>query len=284
MRTIITLTSDFGYRDYFVGSMKGVILGINPEARIVDISHEVDPQNVDAAAYLIKSSHHYFPAGTIHVVVVDPGVGSPRNPILVVGKRDFFVGPDNGVFSYIYSEIDSLRIIHITSKEYFFNPPEADTWRTGETHSGELGSTFHGRDIFASVAAWLSKGVDPAKLGEEIQNPVRLPLAEPRPITSASGKRAMEGRVIYVDRFGNLISNITRAHFEWLTPSAEEGNFQICLKGRTLEIKRFYAEGNRGEPFALVNSCGHLEVFIYLGNAHKKLEVSIGDPILLTID
>jgi len=274
---IITLTTDFGYKDYFVGSMKGVILGINPEARIVDISHEVDPQNVDAAAYLIKSSHHYFPAGTIHVVVVDPGVGSPRNPILVVGKRDFFVGPDNGVFSYIYSEIDSLRIIHITSKEYFFK----DTWRMGETYSGELGSTFHGRDIFASVAAWLSKGVDPAKLGEEIQNPVRLPLAEPRPITSASGKRAMEGRVIYIDRFGNLITNITRFHLQVLSPSR---TFRINLKGRTFEIKRFYAEGNRGEPFALVNSCGHLEVFIYLGNAHKKLEVSIGNPILLTAD
>ncbi|MGH7275298.1 MAG: SAM hydrolase/SAM-dependent halogenase family protein [Nitrospiria bacterium] len=277
---IITLTTDFGYKDYFVGSMKGVILGINPEARIVDISHEVDPQDVDAAAYLIKSSYHYFPAGTIHVVVVDPGVGSPRKPILVVGKRDYFVGPDNGVFSYIYSEIDSLKIIHITSKEYFLK----DTWRMGETYSGELGSTFHGREIFAPVAAWLSKGIDPANFGGEIQNPVRLPLAEPRPITSPSGQRALEGRVIYIDRFGNLITNITRLHLQVLSPSPKEGTFRINLKGRTFEIKRYYAEGIRGKPVALVNSCGHLEVFIYLGNAHEKLEAAIGDPILLTTD
>ena len=276
---IITLTTDFGYKDYFVGSMKGVILGINPEARIVDISHEVEPQNVDAAAYLIKSSHHYFPAGTIHVVVVDPGVGGSRKPILVVGERDYFVGPDNGVFSYIYPQIDHLRIIHITSQEYFFK----DAWRMGKTYIGELGSTFHGRDIFAPVAAWLSKGIDPANLGKEIQNPVRLSLAEPRPIASPSGAGALEGRVIYIDRFGNLISNITRAHFQVLSPSPNEGTFQISLKGRTFGHKRFYAEGNRGEPSALVNSCGHLEVFIYLGNAQQQLKASMGDPILLTL-
>lgn len=271
---IITLTTDFGYKDYFVGSMKGVILSINPEARLVDISHEVEPQNVESAAYLIKSSYPYFPDGTIHVVVVDPGVGSSRRPILVEGESGTFVGPDNGVFCYIYPQLKRLRIFHLTCKDYFYKP--------AMTASGEVGSTFDGRDIFAPVAAWLSKGVDPVNLGKEIQNPLKLPLAEPRQVESASGARMLEGRIIYIDRFGNLISNITRDHFVVLNQSPYEGTFQVALKGKILGLKRFYAEGTRGEPCALVNSCGHLEVFIYLGNAQQQLKASVGDSVLLT--
>ncbi|MCI0529812.1 MAG: SAM-dependent chlorinase/fluorinase, partial [Nitrospira sp.] len=190
---IITLTTDFGYRDYFVGSMKGIILGINPQAQVVDISHEVEPYSVDPAAYLIKSSYLYFPQGTIHVVVVDPEVGSTRRPILVEADHNFYVGPDNGVFSYIYGEAKKLRIIHITSEEYVLKP----------SRQMMLGPTFHGRDVFAPVAAWLSKGISPIKFGQEIQDPIRLSLVEPR----SGEKGILEGKVIYIDRFGNLVSN-----------------------------------------------------------------------------
>jgi len=265
---IITLTTDFGYRDYFVGSMKGIILGINPQAQVVDISHEVEPYSVETAAYLIKSSYLYFPQGTIHVVVVDPEVGGTRRPILVEADQNYYVGPDNGVFSYIYGEAKKLRIIHITSEEYVLKP----------SRQVMLGPTFHGRDIFAPVAAWLSKGTSPLKFGQEIQDPIRLPLAEPR-----SGEEGiLEGKVIYVDRFGNLISNITRSHFSLLISSPGEVEFLVHLKGQKLSLKRYYAEGNRQEPSALINSCGHIEIFVYLGNAQQQLQASVGDPVLLT--
>jgi S-adenosylmethionine hydrolase len=175
------------------------------------------------------------------------------------------VGPDNGVFSYIYGEAKKLRIIHITSEEYVLKP----------SRQTMMGPTFHGRDIFAPVAAWLSKGISPVKFGQEIQDPIRLPLAEPR-----SGEDGiLEGKVIYVDRFGNLISNITRSH---LSLSPAENKYQIYLKGKKLPLKRYYAEGDRQEPCALINSCGHLEIFVYLGNAQQQLQVSVGDPVLLT--
>jgi len=270
---IITLTTDFGYKDYFVGSMKGVILGINPHAQVIDISHEVEPYNVTAAAYLIKASYLYFPKGTIHVVVVDPGVGSTRRSILVEKNGSYFVGPDNGVFSYIYQEAQKIRIVHLTSQEYFLNP----------TTQRVPGPTFQGRDIFAPVAAWLSKGIDPLKLGEQIQDPVKLPLAEPRWVNNGT----LEGRIIYIDRFGNLITNITRTYFSAVSPpEADQGPItsgKVILKGKILALKGFYAEGKPGEPCVLMNSCGHLEVFINLGNAQQQFEASVGDSIMVRV-
>jgi S-adenosylmethionine hydrolase len=275
--SIITLTTDFGYKDYFVGSMKGVVLRINPHAQVIDISHEVEPYNVAAAAYLVKASYPYFPEGTIHVVVVDPGVGSTRRPILVEGDGSYFVGPDNGVFTYIYQEVKRVRIIHLTSQEYFFIP----AWQKA------LGSTFHGRDIFAPVAAWLSKGIDPLKFGEEIREPVKLSLAEPRWVEDGT----LEGRIIYIDRFGNLITNITRTHYPAanVPPKADETDqwpvtsVKVILKGKVLALKHFYAEGKPGEPCALMNSCGHLEVFINLGNAQQQFQASVGDPVMARV-
>jgi S-adenosylmethionine hydrolase len=264
---VITLTTDFGYRDYFVGSMKGIILGINPQCQIVDISHEVEPYSVETAAYLIKSSYLYFPPGTIHVVVVDPEVGGTRRPILVEADQNYYVGPDNGVFSYIYEETKKIRVIHVTAEEYILKP----------NREAMLGQTFHGRDVFAPVGAWLSKGISPVKFGQEILDPIRLPLAEPR----SGDEGILEGKIIYVDRFGNLISNITRSHFSLCNTPPGEVEFQVLLKGQRLLLKRYYAEGNRQEPCALINSCGHLEIFVYLGNAKQQLRASIGDPVLL---
>lgn len=264
MRRIITLTTDFGYKDYFVGSVKGVILGINPEVILVDITHEVDPYDVGAAAYLIKASYSYFPKGTIHLGVVDPGVGGQRRPILAEVAGNYFVGPDNGIFSYIFHEQgEKLRVIHLTAREYFLK---------------DIGSTFHGRDLFAPVAAWLSKGIDPVKFGEEIQDPVKLELADP----IAVGDKAIEGRIIYIDRFGNLITNITQRHLSTLSPHSIE-NFHVTFKKQRLGLKQFYAEGAKSQPNAVVNSCGHLEIFVYMGNAHKALKASVGDPVLLAV-
>jgi S-adenosylmethionine hydrolase len=266
---VITLTTDFGNKDYFVASMKGVILSIHPRSQIVDLSHEVDPYNVAAAAYLLKSSYRYFPEGTVHVVVVDPGVGSTRRPILVHGDSNYFVGPDNGVFSYIYREVKSIRIVHLTSQEYFLSPAQQQALPS---------TTFHGRDIFAPVSAWLVKGIDPLKLGQEIRDPVKLPLAEPGWIDD----KTLEGRIVYIDRFGNLITNITRTHLPVANDQTKEV-FRIILKGKTIAFKGFYAAGKPGESCALMNSCGHLEVFINLGDARQQLGVLVGELIRVEV-
>ena len=157
--TVITLLTDFGTADYFVGAVKGAILSVDPQAAIVDITHEIPPQDIEAGAFTLLASYKTFPAGTIHMAVVDPGVGSTRRPIVVIANEQFFVGPDNGIFSYICDRESSHRTFHITEEKYFRPSPS---------------STFHGRDIFAPVAAALSKGVKPEELGSEIEDEVRL--------------------------------------------------------------------------------------------------------------
>ena len=179
---VITLLTDFGTADYFVGAVKGAILSVNPSAVIVDITHEIPPQDIEAGAFTLLAAYKTFPVGTIHVAVVDPGVGSTRRPIIVKTNEQFFVGPDN-TFTYIYDREPSHRIVHVTA-DRFFRP--------------SVSSTFHGRDIFAPVAAALSNGVALEEFGEEINDQVRLPSLE-TPL-----------RVIHIDRFGNCVTNITR--------------------------------------------------------------------------
>src|SRR5690242_17396534 len=190
--SVITLLTDFGDRDYFVASMKGVILGINPQARIVDISHAVTPHQVEEAAYLVKATYKYFPDGTVHVAVVDPGVGSTRRPLLVTTSRHFFVAPDNGLLSFIYQEETGVEVRQIENKQYRLDSE---------------GTTFDGRDLFAPAAAWLTKGQQPGSYGKLIQDHVKLPLTEPK-----WQGRTLVGTVVYVDHFGNLISNLTPFH------------------------------------------------------------------------
>ena len=162
--SVITLLTDFGDRDYFVASMKGVILGINPQARIVDLSHAITPHQVEEAAYLIKASYKYFPDGTVHMAVVDPGVGSARRPLLVTTSRHFFLAPDNGLLSYIFQEETGIEVRQIENKQYRLDSE---------------GATFDGRDLFAPAAAWLTKGQSPGSYGKLIRDYVKLPLAEP---------------------------------------------------------------------------------------------------------
>ena len=246
MNPVITLLTDFGTVDYFVGAVKGAILSVNPGAVIVDITHEIPPQDIETGAFTLLAAYQTFPAGTIHVAVVDPGVGSERRPLIVSANEQFFVGPDNGLFSYIYDREPSHRTFHVTT-DRFFRP--------------SVSSTFHGRDIFAPVAAALSNGVAPEELGRLIDDEVRLPSLE------------MPLRIIHIDRFGNCITNITRD----LPPG------EIVVKGKTIsEIRQFYGEGDDQSLFAIWGSAGFLEISVNGGSAAKVLGAARGDEISFT--
>jgi S-adenosyl-L-methionine hydrolase (adenosine-forming) len=247
----ITLLTDFGTADYFVGAMKGVILSINPQAVIADITHEIPAQDVAAGAWQLLAAYDTFPAGTIHVAVVDPGVGSTRRPIVVRAGDHLFVGPDNGIFTYIYNSHPSFEAFNVTETKYFRHP---------------VSNTFHGRDIFAPVAAALSTGVDPSSLGPRISDPVRLStLAGPQ--------------IIHIDRFGNLITNITCDQFT-------EGS-RLSVNGRVISaVRKFFGEnvGDRDEPFAIWGSAGLLEIAVNGGSAAEILRVKRGfTPIEIQI-
>ena len=243
---MITLLTDFGTADYFVGAVKGAILSVNPAAVIVDITHEIPPQDIAAGAFTLLAAYKTFPAGTIHVAVVDPGVGSTRRPIIVSVNEQFFVGPDNGLFSYIYDRESSHKTFHVTA-DRFFRP--------------SVSSTFHGRDIFAPVAAALSNGVVPEEFGPEINDQVRLPSLE-TPL-----------RIIHIDRFGNCVTNITRD----LSPR------EIVVKGRTIsEFRQFYGDGDDQSLFAIWGSAGFLEISVNGGSAAKVVGAKRGDEVSFT--
>jgi hypothetical protein len=260
--SVITLLTDFGDRDYFVASMKGVILGINPQARIVDLSHTITPHQIEDAAYLLKASYKYFPDGTVHVAVVDPGVGSLRRPLLVTTSRHFFVTPDNGLLSYIYQEETGIEVRQIENKQYRLDSE---------------GATFDGRDLFAPAAAWLTKGQQPGSYGKLIQDYVRLPLSEPEWQGSA-----LTGRIVYVDRFGNLISNLTLFHVKDVQSRTRRSGVSIRIGGVTIDgLVRSYSQGDSRAPHALINSNGQIEVFVKEGSAAETLKVLQGEAITL---
>jgi S-adenosylmethionine hydrolase len=260
--SVITLLTDFGDRDYFVASMKGVILGINPQARIVDLSHAVAPHQIHDAAYLLKASYKYFPDGTVHVAVVDPGVGSLRRPLLVTTSRHFFVAPDNGLLSYIYQEETGVEVRQIENKQYRLDSE---------------GTTFDGRDLFAPAAAWLTKGQQPGSYGKLIRDYVKLPPVEPQWQGSV-----LAGTIVYVDRFGNLISNLTPFHVQDVQGRARRSTVSIRIGSVTIDgLVRSYADGDRAAPHALINSNGQVEVFLKEGSAADALKVSRGEAIML---
>jgi S-adenosyl-L-methionine hydrolase (adenosine-forming) len=259
-RPIITLTTDFGSNDHFVGAMKGVILEIAPEAEIVDISHAVQPFDILDGAITISQAYSYFPSGTVHVVVVDPGVGTKRRPIMASSDGYHFVAPDNGVLSMVYAREDRMHVRHLTSEHYFRQP---------------VSQTFHGRDIFSPVAAYLAKQVDSQKFGEEIEDFVKF--AAPKP--KATGENRIRAIVLKVDRFGNLITNITPEDIPALFAG---GKFTISVGSRQItEIHSAYAEGEPGEVFGILGSMGYLEIVAnraaaaQLTGANKGSEVAI---------
>lgn len=243
--TTITLLTDFGTADYFVGAVKGAILSVNPSVIIVDLTHEIPAQDVEAGAFMLFAAYKTFPRGTIHVAVVDPGVGSSRRPIVVSANDQFFVGPDNGIFSYICAH----RTFHVTAEKYFRPDPS---------------STFHGRDIFAPVAAALSAGVAPEQFGPEISDEVRLPSLE-TPL-----------RIIHIDRFGNCVTNIGRETFTGKS---------LSINGRTISaVRKFYGESSEEELFAIWGSAGFLEISVNGGSAARILGAKRGDTINLATD
>jgi len=257
---IITLTTDFGYKDPFSGIMKGVIFGINPSVNLVDLTHNISRYNVREAALVIGMSYGDFPPLSIHIAVVDPGVGSSRRPILVATEHHFFIGPDNGVFSMVYDENADCRIFHLTAAHYF---------RAGR------GATFHGRDIFAPVAAWFSKKYDAANFGDLITDPVKLPI----PAASRPTATTLEGEVLYIDAFGNAITSISEKDLDGLRGAKPNGVMRLVIKGREARLKEYYSQAEDKGLYALMNSMGHLELFVYRGNASGEFDIKVGDTL-----
>jgi len=258
---VITLTTDFGYDDPFAGVMKGVILKINPAATIIDITHGIRPYDIREAAYTIGMNYHYFPSNTIHLVVVDPGVGSGRRPVLVEADHHFFIGPDNGVFSYVYNmQHEILQVVHITSEHYFLSA---------------VSPTFQGRDILAPVAAWFSRGLPMARFGEPVSDYQKIPISVP----DLSQEGLLLGEVIHIDRFGNAITNITGVELNMLMSSGNSQSLKIMLHEQEVLVKEFYGQGGDSRLYSLVNSSGHLEFFIYQGRAADQYHISTGDQV-----
>lgn len=258
-RPIITLTTDFGTSDHFVGVMKGVILRICPTAEIVDISHGITPFETAEAAFLIAQSYRYFPPKTVHIAVVDPGVGTTRRPILVQAAGQNFVGPDNGVLTMVYSEVQH-KARHITAEKYFLKPTSR---------------TFHGRDIFAPVGAHLAAGVSPANFGKLIDNHLKTAFDKPQ----RTAKRVWTGTVLHVDRFGNLVTNFLASHFTLHTRSFE---FTIGTR-RIYGLTSTYAEAQPGEVVLLEGSSGYYEVSANQASAARLVGCGAGAPCELTL-
>ncbi len=261
-KPIITLLTDFGTKDHYVASMKGVILGINPGCTLIDITHEVHPQDIMEGTVLLANTFSYFPKGTIHLAVVDPGVGGKRRPVLLETKNYFFVGPDNGLFTLVAKRDRVKQVIGLTNKKYFLP---------------DISSTFHGRDIFAPVAAHLSLGMRPGAFGEKLDHWRKLKFREPK-----VKRQKLSGEIIFIDRFGNLISNIEQARFR----SFIKGQPFVIRVGDEVisDIKRGYWEGGKQETIALFGSGGHLEISVHKGNAQKVLKVKRGDAIRISIE
>ncbi len=253
-RPLITLLTDFGTRDAYVGSLKGVILSLNPEVRLVDLSHEVEPQDIKAGAFMLAEAAAYFPPGTIHLAVVDPGVGSRRRALAARCRGHYWVGPDNGLFHLIFNRATDLAMVSLNNPVYF---------------QPRVSATFHGRDIFAPVAAHLSLGVDLDDFGPRVTDPVSLTFPEPE-----FGPEAIKGEIISVDRFGNLISNIPAE-----VVASQLGDRGWRLQAGSLSLKgpaRTYADAAPGEFLALPGSHGFVEIACAMDNAARRLQKGVG--------
>jgi S-adenosyl-L-methionine hydrolase (adenosine-forming) len=257
---IVTFTTDFGLNDPFAGIMHGVVLNIHPETSLVDISHAVASYDVFDGAWTIAQAYRFFPPRTVHVVVVDPGVGGTRRPIIVETDDYVFVAPDNGVLSLVEMREPKFTVRHITAERYFLQP---------------VSQTFHGRDVFSPVAGWLSNGVAPAEFGPEISDYVRLAL----PAVERVGETGLRGVVLKVDKFGNLITNISEQHAPALFTAAPP-TVNILIAGQTIpRVRHSYADGGDDEFFAIVGSSGYLEIAARQASAAEKLAAGVGTPV-----
>jgi len=250
---IITLLTDFGLRDPYVGQMKGAILGIAPDVRVVDLTHDIAPQDVFEGAYVLKSSYRYFPRGTVHVAVVDPGVGTERKAIALRADGHYFVVPDNGIVSLITVDSPPAEVVELTNRKYFLS---------------EISWTFHGRDIFSPVAAHIAGGVALRELGDALVTIEKLDLPRPR-----HERECVRGEVIHIDRFGNLITNIRDSDLVMI----RTGKCEIRVAKQTIKgIKQSYGAASKKELLALIGSSGLLEVSVNLGDASATLKAGKG--------
>ncbi len=253
MSTIITLTTDFGTRDGYVAQMKGVMHAICPKVHVVDVTHDIEPFSVMQAALVVKAVSSYFPRGTIHVAVVDPGVGSARRGLVLRRKERIFIGPDNGIFSLLQPTTGSWEMREIQNPKYMLPDPHP---------------TFHGRDVFSPVAAHLAREKPFNEVGPLVDNPVTLSI--PQPTRSDNG---IAGEIIYADRFGNLTTNIEAG-------ALTEPVGTVMLKEVTITgLSSHFAQVETGQPVVLINSFGYLEIAVNQGNAREVLQTNIGDPV-----
>jgi S-adenosylmethionine hydrolase len=258
---IVTLITDFGGKGEYSGAMKGAILRVNPRCQIVDITHEIEPQNILQASWVLKNSYSYYPPGTIHVVVADPGVGTARRAIVLQKEKYSFVGPDNGVFTWVLSREERGSAYEITEPNFFITP---------------LSDTFHGRDIFAPVAGHLSLGLEPRFLGPRAGELLTIDWPSPR-----LSKGTLGAIILWADSFGNLITNVSREDYG----QKLEGR-PILIKGRGWridQIHRTYGESRSGQPVALFGSGGLLEISVNRGNALNALGLKPGNPVTLKL-
>jgi S-adenosylmethionine hydrolase len=259
--SIITLLTDFGTQDYFVGAMKGVILSRKPDAQIVDISHDIPPQDLESAAFNLLACYRNFPAGSIHVAVVDPGVGSERRALIVECANQFFVGPDNGLFSWICEREIQWRAVNATNKRFFHHP---------------VSNTFHGRDVFAPIAAALSLGRELKEFGPFVEDVVRLQSLEPNRIDD----HTIQGRIVHIDRFGNCVTNLTK---DLLASAGSAKAWRMSVGGHELNsFHPFFAEANPGDVFCTNGSAGFLEISVRNAPAAKLLRVERGQEVIFT--
>ena len=256
--SIISLLSDFGHKDPYVAEMKAVILSINPQARIVDITHEIEKFNIRMGAYVLASAAPYFPPNTIHVAVVDPGVGTKRRPIIAETRRSFYVGPDNGLLMLAAHKEHIKKVYTIDNPKYMLS---------------EVSKTFHGRDIFAPAAAHLTEGIKPSDFGPAIQDYILPELAKPH---ARNGE--LLGEVLHIDDFGNIVSNISAEDLE-STGFHEGASFLVRLGGKTLNIRfcSAYGEVPSGTPLALIGSSNFLEVAVNQESASRIFKAKVGD-------
>ena len=262
---VITLLTDFGNRDGYVSAMKGVILSINPRVQIVDVTHSISSHQIQEGAFVLKTIYPFFPKGTIHLTVVDPGVGSERMPIIVETERYLFVGPDNGLFSYVYEE-NSTKVWEVTEERYFLQPQS---------------DTFHGRDIFAPIAAYLSLGVEVPQFGRPLSRFVTLSIPKPE-----IRKDEVVGHILHIDRFGNLVtdvqSELLKDHGSKSGMPGVRGRIRIEIGGKRIDrISRSYSEGKKGKVLALIGGSGLLEISVNEGRADEVLPLRIGDPFVI---
>ncbi len=264
---IITLLTDFGTRDEYVGLMKGVILSINPSVTIVDITHQIDSQDIVQAAFTIHSAYRYFPAGSVHLIVVDPGVGTGRSLLALEMRKQYFVAPDNGVLTLLFNEEAVTSLIRLTNSNFFLNP---------------VSRTFHGRDIIAPVGAHITRGVDLKNLGVGIDaaDAVRLENLQPRTLENGE----IIGIIVAVDHFGNLISNIDFQMLAQVDQTGQNNEIRIQIGSHAIRgICETYGNGRPNTPLALIGSRGYLEVAVNKGNAAQVLKARKGDTVRVII-